>query len=258
LANNQRGIAFSKGCISMCYIMEGKITHAYEYAQEALTLAKETGDASIKGMAYPFYITSCYSKGLFEDAKTHFLEYTSSYEKSASISSTGWTYSSIGGMHIDLGEYNDAVDCYEKIIPIMKSDNYMPSMINYFQSCLIRAKALRNDQDIELNELFACYENYKLTWCKGWTARNIGDVLLHIDNDHLADAEVWFQKAIKEDTKNGCRWSLAMDLAFYADWFKKKDDRAGVKEQLTKAIDIFRECGADGWLEKSEKELALL
>jgi len=49
--------------------------------------------------------------------------------------------------------------------------------------------------------LFACYENYKVTLCKGWTARNIGDVLLQIDDNHLADAEAWFQKAIEEDSK---------------------------------------------------------
>ena len=140
----------------------------------------------------------------------------------------------------------------------MKSDNYMPSIINYFQSCLIRAKALWNDQDIELNELFACFENYKFTWCQGGTARNIGDVLLHIDDNHLADAGVWFQTAIETDIKNGMRLQVAMDHACYTEWFKKKDDGTGVKEQLTKAIDIFRECGADGWVEKYEKELALV
>jgi hypothetical protein len=89
-------------------------------------------------------------------------------------------------------------------------------------------------------------------------ARNIGDVLLNIDNDHLSDADVWFQKAIEADIANGMMWQLAMDHACYANWFKKKDDRKGVKEQLTKAIDIFRECGADGWVEKYEKELVLI
>ena len=74
----------------------------------------------------------------------------------------------------------------------------------------------------------------------------------------LADAGVWFQKAIEEDSRNGMRLHLATDRTCYANWFKKKDDRTGVKEQLTKAIDIFRECGADGWVEKYEKELALI
>ena len=51
-------------------------------------------------------------------------------------------------------------------------------------------------------------------------------------------------------------WNLAKDHALYADWFKKKGDVQGAKEQLTKAIDLFRECGADGWVTRTEKALA--
>jgi hypothetical protein len=49
-----------------------------------------------------------------------------------------------------------------------------------------------------------------------------------------------------------------MDHACYANWFKKKGDIQGTKEQLTKAIDIFQKCSANGWVEKHEKELAEL
>ena len=93
-------------------------------------------------------------------------------------------------------------------VPIMENAGFMPSMIKYFQSCLMRTRALRNDQDIELIELFVCYENYKVPQCKGWTARNIGDTLLNMDNEHQADVGVWFQKAIEVDTKNGFRLVL--------------------------------------------------
>jgi len=161
-------------------------------------------------------------------------------------------------MYSDLREYDNAVNCYNKVISILENASFLPSWIRLFQSCLIRTKVLRHDQDIELSELFACYENYKLPWCEGWIARNIGDVLLNMDNDHFSDAGVWFQKAIEADTKNGFRWELAMDHACYADWFKKKGDIQGAKEQLTKAIDIFRECGADGWVTRTAKTLAEL
>jgi hypothetical protein len=40
--------------------------------------------------------------------------------------------------------------------------------------------------------------------------------------------------------------------------FKRKADFPKVKENLTKATDIFKDCGADGWAEKYEKELAEL
>jgi len=258
MANNPVGIAYSKGSISDCYQAEGKINPAYEFAQETLTLAKETGDVFIKGMAYSSYGTSCYFKGLFDEAKTHFLEFTSSYEKSASIGCVAWAYGHLGSMHIDLREYNDAVNCFRKVISILENVSFMPSVIKLYQTSLVRAKVLRHDQDIEVSELLAGYQNNKLTFCEGWMARNIGDVLLHMDNDHLSDAEVWFQKAIEADTRNGLRWQLATDHALYADWFKKKGDIQGAKEQLLKAIDLFRECGADGWVTRTEKALTEL
>ena len=231
---------------------------AHEFAQETLTLAQETGDAFIKGFAYSVYGASCYQKGLFDEANANLLEFISLYEKSASNAWIAWAYVYLGSMHIDLRKYDDAVSCYNKIISTFESFRLMPSMIRLFHSCLVRAKALRRDQDIEVSELFACYENYKLTLWKGWTARNIGDVLLHIDDDHLSDAEFWFQKAIEADSRNGMRWQLATDHVLYADWFKKKGDIKGAKEQLSKAIALFRECGADGWVTRTEKTLAVL
>lgn len=47
-----------------------------------------------------------------------------------------------------------------------------------------------------------------------------------------------------------------MDYACYANWFKKRGDIQGAKEQFTRAIDFFRECGADGWVSRTEKTLA--
>jgi tetratricopeptide (TPR) repeat protein len=256
MANNPVGIAYSKGSISMCCQFEGKMNPAYEFAKETLTLAQETDDAYIKAMAYSCYGTTCYHKGLFDVAKSHLLEFISSYEKTASIACVAWAYGHLGSMHLDLSEYDDADRCYNKIISTLANYRILPSMIKLFQSCLVRAKALRRDQDIEVSELFASYQSNKLTFCEGWMARNIGDILLNIDNNHLADAGSWFQKAIEADTKNGYRWHLAMDHACYADWFKKKGDIQGAKEQLTKAIDIFKECGADGWVTRMEKTLA--
>jgi hypothetical protein len=53
-------------------------------------------------------------------------------------------------------------------------------------------------------------------------------------------------------------WHLARDYALYAELFKRKEDFPKAQENLTKAIEIFKECGADGWVEKYEKELAEL
>lgn len=258
MANQPAGIAYSKGSISVCYLVEGKINPAYEAAQEALDLAKETGDAFIKGMAYSAYGAACFQKGLFDEAKSHLLEWVSLYEKLSPISWIFWAYGHLGSLHFELRKYDDAMNCFKKLTSILENFSFSPSSLKLYQTSMVRAKVLRHDQDIELAELFAVYQNNKLAFFEGCMARNIGDILLHIDDDHLSDAELWFQKAIEADSRNRLRWQLATDHACYADWFKKKANTQGAKEQLTEAIDLFKECGANGWVEKYEKELSPL
>jgi len=89
-------------------------------------------------------------------------------------------------------------------------------------------------------------------------ARCIGEILLNIDDQHKSEAEEWIKKAIEAAKKNGMIWDLGRDYALYANLFKRKGDRQKAKENLGKAIEILKECGADGWVEKYEKELAAL
>ena len=41
-----------------------------------------------------------------------------------------------------------------------------------------------------------------------------------------------------------------------AELFHRKKERLKAQKNLGKAIDLFKECGADGWVEKYERELA--
>ena len=79
-----------------------------------------------------------------------------------------------------------------------------------------------------------------------------------MDNRHLSEAGDWARKAFEVDESNGTMWSLACDYALYAELFIRKGDQSKAKENLNKAIEIFEECGADGWVEKYEKKLATL
>ena len=53
-------------------------------------------------------------------------------------------------------------------------------------------------------------------------------------------------------------WHLAQDYALYAELYKRKKDQRKAREKLGKAIEIFKECGADGWVENYEKQLTML
>ena len=51
---------------------------------------------------------------------------------------------------------------------------------------------------------------------------------------------------------------LAQTDAIYAELFKRKGELKKAKERLGKAIEIFQKCGAEGWVEKYEKDLMAL
>ena len=86
----------------------------------------------------------------------------------------------------------------------------------------------------------------------------MGEIFLNIDDAHMDKAEAWIKKAIETDERHRMPWHLATDYALYAEFFKKKGVLDQAREKLATAIDIFRTCGADGWVKKYEDELARL
>jgi hypothetical protein len=66
------------------------------------------------------------------------------------------------------------------------------------------------------------------------------------------------KKATEIHKNYGMMWYLFQYYAFYAEYLKRKGDLLKAKENLNIAIEIFNECGADGWVERYEKELASL
>ena len=75
---------------------------------------------------------------------------------------------------------------------------------------------------------------------------------------YMSEAEDWLKGAIETHRQDDMMWYLARDFTLYADLQKRKGDMPKAKENLIKAIEIFEECGADGWVKKTEKELEAL
>jgi hypothetical protein len=117
---------------------------------------------------------------------------------------------------------------------------------------------MNKEKDVNLESLYGHSRNNRIKAAEGWIQRYIGEILLNIDDQHISEADHWIQKAIESDFKNRMMLHLGKDYALYADLFKRKGDRLKAQENLGKAIEILKKCGADGWVEKYEKELATL
>ena len=111
---------------------------------------------------------------------------------------------------------------------------------------------------MNLETLYSHSQNNKVKVLEGWFKRYIGEILLNIDDQHISEAEHWILEAIESDQRHQMNYHLGKDYVIYAGVFKRTGDRLKIKDNLSKAIELFKECGADGWVEKYENELSAL
>ena len=256
--NNLWGIATMKGTIGVVYYWHGKIDLAYQVSHEALQIAEESGDIYSKAPSHAAQGISYYGKGFFKEAVGHLLKGAEFCERIIIPLWDSFARYSLGDSYFDMGEYQESQNYYNEAVSILEQGKLLPSFSNLCKIGSARAMIMNNEKDINLESLYDYYEKQTYRLFDGWMARYIGEILLNIDDQHVSEAEEWIKKAIEADSRNDMRWHLGRDYALYAELFKRKSDLPKARENLGKAIEIMKECSADGWVEKYEKELALL
>ena len=256
---NLWGISALKGMLAIfSYFFNGKINLGFKTSSDALRIAEESGDIYSKGLANTAHGISCYGKGLLEEAEKYLFK---GIEFLGRINYHAWTANarfSLGETCFEMGDFPRSKDHYEKSIGGLNKIRSYPSWANLAKVGLARSKVINKERDVDLESLYAHSRNIRIKVVEGWIQRYIGEILLNIDDQHIFEAEHWIQKAIEADQRNRMMFHLGKDYALYADLFKRKGDRLKARENLGKAVEILKECGADGWVEKAEKELATI
>ncbi len=251
------GIAATKSSLAyFSYYLQGKVNLQFQQTCEALRIAEESGDIYSKAISYVIHGVSCFGKGLLEEAKTNLLK---GLEFSERINFLAWITVAqfhLGEIYFEMGDFSRSKEFYEKMVWVLQSNRVIPSWIGLGKVGLARSKVMNREKGLDLESLYTCSRNNKPPIYEGWIQRYIGEILLNVDDQHIPEAEHWIKKAIKADKTNGMMLHLAKDYALYAELFNRKGDRSKAQENLGKAVEIFKECGADGWVEKTEKGLA--
>ena len=156
---------------------------------------------------------------------------------------------------LDIREYEKSKQICRKAITLFQSCHIGSWYITFMNIQLALAKVMNKEKDINLNEVLKWRDSMKSRLYKVEAQYYIGAILLNIHDKRISEAEDWIKKFIEISQKYGTMWNLARGYALYADLFKRKGDLSKSKENLSKAIEIFEECGADGWMEKYRNEL---
>jgi len=257
--NVQWGVVIVKlNIIYFVYRPLGNVKLAYQTSQEALRIANESGDILSKAQANYALGVSYYLKGFLKEAEERLLKSSDLLQKSNQLAYAAGASTFLSAIYLDMEEYETSQKFSEEAISFWQHSSMRSSHIIGCKIFIALAKVMNNEEDIKLNEIFCWYENIKNKWARGRTCNHIGKILVNVDNHHLLEAEDWIKRSIETNQKYGMLWNLARGYALYSDLCNRKGLVSQAKEKLSKAIEIFKECGADGWVEKYEKELAEL
>jgi class 3 adenylate cyclase/tetratricopeptide (TPR) repeat protein len=258
-ARNLWGISVMKSNLALFgYFYPGKINLGYQISSEAVQVAEESGDIYSKVHAYITHGAFSYAKGFVEVAESHLFKGAELCERINYHSWNAFARFNLGEIYFEMGDFPRSKEHYEKSIGGLNKIRSFPSWANLGEVGLARSKVMNREKDVNLESLFPHSRNNKVKANEGLFQRYIGEILLNIDDQHISESEHWIQKAIEADQRNRMMFHLGKDYALYADLFKRKGDRLKARENLGKAIEIFKECGADGWIEKGEKDLSSL
>ncbi len=241
-------------CFSI-YAWQGKTDLSYRMSESALRLALDQ-DEQTKGVAYSCHGISCCAKGLFDEAIDYLEKGIALLEKVENFSVISVSTMVLGNIYRLNGEYEKSRQVFEKSVQF--SNHFKsPSLLADSHLHLVNQSVLEG-RDVNISEMLEWFEKIKATISLGSAVLIIGEVFMNIDDRHMPEAEEWIIKAIKINTQNGFRFILWQAHHLYFQFFKKQNKLPQAREQMNKAINIMKECGADGWVERYERELAEL
>ena len=209
-------------------------------------------------MAYTVYGWTLIEKGLIEEAKTNLLLGIGFCEKINYDIFNAVAQYKLAQAYYETGLWKKSRDQYTKAAILVEHCGGFRSWSEHLRLGAIMAMVKMKNSIVDLDNLNKYTEKVRIRVWDGWKSRYIGEILLNIDDKHIPEAEVWIKKAIAADKKNTMKMHLGEDYLVYSELLKRKGDKLQARENLIKAIDIFKESSAAEMAKKAEKEHSLL
>ncbi|MCJ7717173.1 MAG: tetratricopeptide repeat protein, partial [Anaerolineales bacterium] len=199
-----------------------------------------------------------FGKGSFDEAEEDLLKCLEFCEKSGHFFWGAVATPYLGWIYFELENYQKALHFLNEGVLLLERSGAFFELSFIIKSLLAATRLLNGHKDIDLSELLEFYERTNIKQSKIHIAYNIGIILINIDDQHVIETEDWFLQMILACETSTMRIFLARFNALYSQYFKRHGKLPKAREHMSKAIEIMKECGADGWVEIYEKKLAEL
>ena len=195
-------------------------------------------------MAYTCHGISCLHKGLLEEGQKHLLTGIKLPQKIDLFSFGCVGHLWLGYAYADTGDFVSALDHYEEASRLRERSRTFLSTVHLSRIAAVSARVMTGVKEVNLGSMRELVAGTKLRLHQGIMARFLGEIMLHLNDRDLDEAEHWIRTAEDSHEQCGMLWDLARDQAIHGELLQKRGNVAGAREMLKKAGGIFAECGA--------------
>jgi predicted ATPase/class 3 adenylate cyclase len=234
------------------YNYQGKNDLGFRTSLEAVEIAEKSGDIYSRAMAYTTHGFSCFYRGLLEEARSYLLAGLRFSESINLLSFCVVAHQWLGYSYFEMGDYENSQDHYEKAIQLREVAGTFPSTDKLSRIALARTKVYKSSRVNDLELLCTYARDNKVKLYEGSMARWISEILIKQDDERLHDAEEWISRALS--AHGNCRmiWDVGTDHLVHAQIMARKGLTREAAESVHQAKEIFKACGASGWLQRVE------
>ena len=231
---------------------------AIEHAKKCIQYCEETNTHFLQGLGWLGLGRAYHFKGEFREANDYILKGLNTQKELGVDMSLPVYYHYLSDLHCDRGDLEDALRYAEKFVELWKA-NYED--LGREDVTFGRILGKMDSHQFHKAEKYILQGINKLKKKEARALAAKGSFFLgelYVDFDIKENAHANLSKAEKDFQDMGMNYWLGRTHAVYAVLYTKEGDQSKAKENLNKAMEILKECGADGWVEKYEKELVAL
>ena len=256
MGHHLRGLSAAKAAMTAyALLFTGRVGDAGELSRGALQAAAECADAHTKGIAYGAHGAACFFKGDFDAARRFLLASIDFCIKANHFALMGWVELWLGHIFFYNQRHKMAILFFKRAMATWNNTNQHQPWMPYLKLSLKRAIISDGGALSAGFDPASWRQENKIKLFTGVIDATIAEILIKADPAFVPKAETLVRSAIAADQRNRTRWCLGQDYAVYAEVCRARGDQAGVEDHLQKAVGIFRECGADGWVDFYETRL---
>ena len=207
-------------------------------------------------MAFTCHGISCFFKGKFDKCEKKLRVGAELADRINLLSFNALANHWLGIVYQELRMHEKSLVHFKLAMSIREQSGLFPSSVLLSKIATILCQINQKPDGITFSEISRVVQKNRLKLYEGKFARYLAKIFSVSGIDKFDEAKDSILQAIRSHQRYQMLWDLGVDFFTYAEILKRMKMMTQSREMMGKAKVMFKQCGANGWVKKVDRELS--